>query len=169
MAQQQFGLVGVAGDMDGPAVERAEQGDVAGALVGATFGGHVVGAPVADQDGARVLVAEIELDLLERPLDEERGERVRDRPQPGQRQAPGDADEQLLADADVDHAAGVAGRGRRKLRRGDVGQHHRDPRIAVQQVGGGRDEALTHGFHGHLPVLDRRAGPRWGGRAFPGG
>ena len=78
-------------------------------------------------------MAEVELDLLERPLHEKTGERVRDRPQPSQRQPAGDPDQQLLADPDVDHTAGVAGGGGRELRCGDVREHDRDARIAVQQ------------------------------------
>ena len=62
------------------------------------------------QHRADVLVAEVELDLLVGPLDEERRVGVHDRAQAGQREPARDADHQLLADADVDHAIGVARR-----------------------------------------------------------
>ena len=49
------------------------------------------------------LVPEVQLDLLECPLDQERRVGVHDRPQPGQRQPAADADHELLPDAHVEH------------------------------------------------------------------
>ncbi len=87
---------------------------------------------------ADVLVAEVELDLLERALDQERRVAVDDRAQALLCQAGGDADHQLLADADVDDALGMplARAGRREGVDADVGQHD-------------------------APAADRRRAPRW--------
>ena len=80
-------LVGVAGHVDGPAGQRRQQRDVAGRLMRAARLRAVVGRAGADEDGADVLVAEVELDLLVGPLDEERRVRVRDRPLALEREA----------------------------------------------------------------------------------
>ena len=96
----------------------------------------VVGRADADQHRADVLVAEVELDLLERALDEERRVAVDDRAHALLRQAGGDADHQLLADADVDHALGVPvpGAGLLEGVDADVGQHERQPRVVVERL-----------------------------------
>ena len=126
----------MAGDVDREAGQRGEQGDVAGRLVRAALGRGVVGGAGADEQGADVLVAEIELDLLERALDEERRVAVDDGSHALLRQAGGHADHQLLADADVDHAVRVpqAGAGLLEGVVADVGEHDREPRVAVERL-----------------------------------
>ena len=84
-------------------------------------GRGVVGGAGRDEDGAEVLVAEVELDLLVRALDEERRIRVRDRAVALQRETGRDADHQLLADADVEDPL-VPG----EVTGADVREHHRD-------------------------------------------
>jgi hypothetical protein len=88
-------------------------------------------------------MAEVELDLLVGALDQEGGVGVRDRAQPLEAEAGGDADHQLFADADVEQPL-VAGR---KLGGADLGQDDRGTRIVVQCVGGALVEALAHGGH----------------------
>lgn len=78
---------------------------------------------------------EVELDLLERSLDEEGGECVGDWPQPGEREPGGGADKQLLADANIDHPAGMARRRTAELIGADIGQHDREARVVVKQFG----------------------------------
>jgi hypothetical protein len=72
--------------MDGPAVQGVEQRHVARRHVGVAARRPVEGRGGAHQHRAHVLVPEIQLDLLEGPLDEKAGEGVHDGPQPGQRQ-----------------------------------------------------------------------------------
>src|SRR5580693_988968 len=91
---------------------------------------------------------EVEFDLLERSLDEERGECVGDWPQPGEREATRDADKQLLADADINHPAGMARRRTVELISADIGQHDREARVVVKQFGGGGNETFPHRLHG---------------------
>ena len=110
---------------------------------------------------------EVELDLLERRARPGTARRsARSGAGPVERQPAGDADHQLLADADVDHPVRVPARGRREPAGGDVGQHDRDARVVVEQLGGGVDEALPHGRSSLAPRRRRRAaGPGWRPRA----
>jgi hypothetical protein len=146
--------------MDGPAGQGVEERDVAGALVGSAHRRVVVGGADADEHGADVLVAEVELDLLERPLDEERGVGVHDRAHAGERQSPGDADHRLLADADVEDAVRVAGAGRRERGCGDVGGNDRELRVVVQRGAHGVHKGLSHG-HSPRIVATTTFGPSW--------
>ena len=73
-------------------------------------------------------MAQVELDLLVGPLDEERRVGVHDGPQALEGEAGGDADHQLLADPDVEHAL-VA----RQLAGADLGQHDGDAGILLQR------------------------------------
>ena len=141
----------MARDVDRESGQRREQRDVARRLVRASLGRGVVGRAGADEQGADVLVAEIELDLLERALDEERRVAVDDGAHALLRQARGHADHQLLADADVDHAVGVAVPGACLLEGvvADVGEHDRKPGVAVERLRGDAREALAHAFHVH--------------------
>ena len=70
---------------------------------------------------ADVLMAEVELDLLVGTLDEEGRVGVRDGAHPLEREARGDADHRLLADADVEEPL-VA----RELGGADLGEHDRE-------------------------------------------
>ena len=124
-----------------------------GAWCGAAARGDVEGAAGADQHAADVLVPEPELDLLEGPLDQERAERVHDRPHPGERQPGADVDEQLLADADVDHPLGVLALDLPEELAGDLGVDQRRPtrrsrpgRRPSGRTGCGRPSVLS--FHG---------------------
>ena len=116
-------------DVNRPAGERREQRDVRGRLVGPPLRGRVVGGADRDEHRADVLVPQVELDLLERPLHEKRGVGVDDGSHPLERETGGDADQELLADADVDHTVGVARNRARLLEAGhaDVGQHDGEP------------------------------------------
>jgi hypothetical protein len=91
---------------------------------------------------ADVLMAQIELDLLVGALDEEGRVGVDDGSQPLQGEAGGDADHQLLANADVEEPF-VAW----ELGGADLGQHDRGARIVQQRVGGQLVEALAHRRH----------------------
>ena len=112
-------------------------------------------APMLTEDGADVLVAEVELDLLERALDEERRVGVHDRPHPLEREAGGDPDQQLLADPHVDRpgrvpAGGVARSDRRRCRRARTPTARRrralavTPRTARACLGCSRCESSIH-------------------------
>ena len=133
----------------------------------AALRGGVVGRADADQHRADVLVTEVELDLLERPLDQERRVAVDDRAHALLRHPGRDADHQLLADADVDHALGVpvAHAGRLEAVDADVGQHERQPRIVVERIGRDAREALSHAVHGHAPTTATTACGRPGSPA----
>ena len=117
LPEQPVGLVDVSGHVDRPAGKRRDERDVLGRLVRAPLARRVVGRADADEDGAEVVVAEVELEHLVRPLDEERRVRVSDGPVALEREPGGDADHQLLADADVEVARMLADRvGRRSAR-----------------------------------------------------
>ena len=103
---------------------------------------RVVRRADADEDGAEVVVAEVELEHLVRPLDEERRVRVRDRPVALEREPGGDADHQLLADAHVEVARMLADRLVPDLR-GDDG----DPLVLVERLAGELVEAFAHRRH----------------------
>ena len=87
--------------MDLPVRQGVEQRHVARRLVGAPAGDVVVRRPGAHQHSTDILVAEAQLDLLEGTLDQERRERVDDRPHAGERDPGADVERELLADADV--------------------------------------------------------------------
>lgn len=76
---------------------------------------------------------EVQLDLLEGPLDEEAGEGVHHGPQPGQRQARARSDQQLLPDADVDHAVRMPVLRALESGHTDLGEDDRDARILVEK------------------------------------
>ena len=149
--QQLLDLVGVAGHVNRESGQGGEQGDVAGGLVRAALGRGVVGGADADEQRADILVAEIELDLLERALDQERRVAVDDRAEAFLCEAGGDADHELLADPDVDHALGMPlpRAGRREGVVADVGQHDGQPRVGVECLRRDPGEALPHALHAH--------------------
>src|ERR1700750_1398006 len=111
--------------------------------------GPVVGRPDADQDGVRVLMPEVELDLLVGPFDQERRVGVHDRPHPGQRQPAAHADHQLFPDAHVEHPVRMPRRRLAEHIHGDLRQHHRGQRILVQQRRSRLREHTAHIRHGH--------------------
>ena len=149
--QKRLGLVGVTRHVNGESRHGREQRDVTGSLVRAAFLRGVVRRTDADQHRADVLVAEVELDLLERALDEKRRVAVDDRAQAFLCQSGGDSDHQLLADADVEDALGVPFDRTGPLEGvdPDVGQHERQARIAVEGLGRHAREALPHGRRTH--------------------
>jgi hypothetical protein len=153
VAQHHLGLVGMTGDVDRPVGQRAEQRHILRRLVRAAAVGCVVRGANADQDGPDALVREVELDLLERPLDQERCVGMRDGTHAGQCQAGGDADHELLADTDVDDPIRVTALGSDQARSADVGHHHRQPRILVEQLARDVCEAVAHrvGRRRHAP------------------
>ena len=106
-------------------------------------------------------MAEVELDLLVGALDQEGGVGVRDRPQALEGEAGGDADHQLLADADVEQPLVAGG----QLGGADLGQDDRGARIVVQCAGGALVEALAHGGHRCTSATTRWAARRWPGSA----
>lgn len=176
LPQQGLGLVRMARDVHPPAVQRVEQGDIAGCHMGEASGRPVVRAHGAHQDAADALVSEVQLDLLERSLDQEAGEGVHDRPHPRQRQAGTGSDQQLFPDADVDHPVRVGAPGRGEAVGADVGEHDGQPWLLVQELRGGADESVTHGVHeGSLPGSRSAAVSSWVRRgrrrpaACPGG
>ncbi len=63
---------------------------------------------------------------------------MHDRPKAGHRETRGDTDQQLLADADVDHPLGVRVLGFRHSPCTDVREHHGDPLV------GSDVEAVAH-------------------------
>lgn len=111
-------------------------------------GRPVEGGRGAHQYRADVLVPEVQFHLLEGSLDEETREGVHDRTHPGQGEARARPDEELLADADVDHPVGMPELGVREAVPADLGEHDRDPRVLVEQPGDDRGETVTHGVHG---------------------
>ena len=122
--------------VDRPPGQRADQRHVLRSLVGSALLARVVGGTDADQDAAHTLVAEVELDLLERALDQEGRVRVDDRTHALERHAGRGTDHERLADADVDRSARVALENAVRLEPADanVGEHDRDARIAVEQL-----------------------------------
>ena len=111
---------------------------------------------------ADILVAEVELDLLERALDEERRVAVDDRPQALLRQPGGDADHQLLADADVDHALWVPLDRPRSLEAVDADVGQDDAPVAGRSSSASevtRVKPLAHALHAHA-LHDRDDGVR---------
>src|SRR5262249_27666805 len=87
---------------------------------------------------------EVELDLLERTLDQERRIGVHDRSVAGQREAGGDADHQLFADADVEGTLGVALHGAEEIGPTDLGQDQGQARGAVHQLARRPLDARSH-------------------------
>ena len=110
----------------------------------------VVGRADARERAAEPLVPEVELDLLERALHEERRHRVRDRVEPLHREAGRDPDERLFHDPDVDHPVGCDLDRSAEPVDADLGKHHGDVRIALDQVGGRPRELGAHVGH-HSP------------------
>nr|BFF25436.1 hypothetical protein GCM10025732_34010 [Glycomyces mayteni] len=143
------------GDEHAPVREGVEQGHVAGAEVGVAAFGPVVGGADADEDAAGALVSEVELHLLEGAFDEERRVRVGHGAQAREGEAPGGAHEELLADADVEDAAGVLRGGLGEGVVGDVGEDEREERVHVEQrarvLGPGLAHGLGFGGHGGAP------------------
>src|SRR6185437_6945907 len=74
--------------------------------------------------------------------DEERRVRVGDRPVALEREARGDTDHQLLADAHVEVTRVVADR-----LRPDLGRDHGDPLVLVERLAGELVEPLSHSRH----------------------
>ena len=105
--------------------------------------------------GADVLVAQVELDLLVGALDDEGRVGVHDRSQALEGEAGGDADHQLLADADVEHAL-VA----RQLGGADLGEDDRGARIVVERARRELVEALAHRWSSLAPPRRPRAAAR---------
>lgn len=93
----------------------------------------VEGRGRADQYRAHVLVAEVQLELLEGPLHEEAGEGVHHRPQTGERQTRARPDQELLADADVDDTVRMAAPSVLETGQTDLGEDDGDARILVEQ------------------------------------
>ncbi len=148
-AQQHVGLVGVTRHEDAPFRERPDQRDVLRRLVRAPTRGRVVRRADADEDRADVLMAEIELQHLERPLDDERRVRMGDRPEPRERETTGHADHQLLADPNVDHAIRMTPLRGHKRRPAYLGDDDSNPIVPVDQLGGRFVEAFAHHALGH--------------------
>jgi hypothetical protein len=59
------------------------------------------------------------------------------------------ADEQLLADAQVDDPVRVPLAGRLEGIRADIGQHHGHPGVAVEQFASDPHKAVPHRVHCH--------------------
>ena len=95
------------GHLHVPARQRVEQRDVGRCVVGASARRPVVRRTDAREDRADALVTERNLELLVRSLDQERRVRVSDGPHSLDREPTRDAEHELLADADVDHAIGM--------------------------------------------------------------
>ena len=119
-------------------------------MVRAALGPVVVRRADARERAGQPLVAEVQLDLLEGTLHEERRHRVRDRVEPLHREAGRDPDEGLFHDPHVDHAV-------RRYRdrpfesvQADLGEHDCDLRIAFEQVGRRPRELGAHVGH-HSP------------------
>src|SRR6185312_10249562 len=109
---QAVGLSGSAGYQDLGCRYGQQRLDVAGGVVGGAFGAIVIGAADGDHQHAQLLVAEVELELLERAFGDEGGDRVDDGVEALEGVAGGDADHRLLHDADVHGAGGVVGEDR---------------------------------------------------------
>ncbi len=97
--------------LDPPVGQRGQQGDITGGLVRAPVRGFVVGRTYRDEHGRHLLVAEVQLDLLERALDQERREGVHDRSHARQGKARSDVDGKLLPDPYIDDTFRVLDRG----------------------------------------------------------
>ena len=84
----------------------------------------IVGRPDGGEDRTQPLMAKVELDLLERPLDQERRAGVDDRPEALQRESGSEADQQLLPDPEVQNAPGMLfhDAGFFEVRKADVGE-----------------------------------------------
>src|SRR5690606_32193802 len=136
-------------------------------VVGVPAARPVVRGTDADEDRTQVLMAEIELDLLERALDEERPVRVHERAQPGQRHAGGGADHGLLADAHVYDPVRMPASEAGEPVHGDVGKHNRRAWLEVHELGDGLYELLAHPYSLGSTVATTAVGRpgRWALRA----
>ena len=136
ISQQRLRFIGVSRHVQAPARQRREAGDVSGGVMGVAAGGPVMACPDGDQDRADTLVTEIELHLLERALHEERRVGVHDRAETLKGMACGNADQELLADAQVAQPSGVAARCAGVLEPigSDVREQQHDPRVRVEQI-----------------------------------
>ncbi|CAM5736704.1 hypothetical protein SHIRM173S_06288 [Streptomyces hirsutus] len=95
-------------------------------------------------------MTEVQLDLLERPLDEEAGERVHDGPQAGERHPGGGPHQELFPDADVDDPVRIPADGIGEGVRADLGEDDGDPGLVEQP--GDDGERTGHGcFDGRGP------------------
>src|SRR4051794_9915318 len=112
--------------------------------------GAVVARADTDEDAADALVAEVELDLLETALDQERGVRVGDRAHAFERHAGRGRNHQSLADPDVDRTPGMALKDVKlvEVALADVRDDDGHSLVVVEQVRGHSVEALAHRF-GH--------------------
>ena len=91
-------------------------------------------------------MVQVQLDLLERPLDQEARECVRDRAHASQSHPAGHADQHLLADPEVHDAVWMPLPGGLERISGDIREHYRHFRIGVEQFGRDAAEALSHGL-----------------------
>ena len=101
-------------------------------------------------------MAEVELELLVRPLDEERRVRVHDRPVALERETGRDADHQLLADAHVEVTRMLADRARPRSAR----EHDGDPLVLVERLAGERRRTRSRIVVISLHLRDDAARPR---------
>ena len=140
VSKQRLGLVGVAGDVQAPARQRREAGDVPGGVMRVAAGGPVVARPHGDEDRTDALMPKIELHLLEGALDEKWSVGMDDRPEAFQGMTRGDADQELLPDADVAQPPGMSLRstGCREPIGSDVREQQHDARVRVEQFGSRR-------------------------------
>ena len=109
--------------------DREHRGHIAGGVVGGALARVVVRAAGPDEGASEALVAEVELQLLERPLSHEGCERVCDRMEALHREPGRDPHHRLLGDADVHGSERVASPGIVEQLPADLREHDRDPRI----------------------------------------
>ena len=87
---------------DGEVVNRAQRGEVVQRMMRAAERAVADAGADADEPGRHIRVADVVLDLLERPRREKAGRRNGERLLARRRQSGGDADQVLLGDADFD-------------------------------------------------------------------
>ena len=144
-------LRGVTGHQHPQPGNRGQRLHITGGVVGGALGAVVEGSTCADQDRAQLLVSQVVLDLLQRPLGHEGCDRVGDREKPFKCEAGGHPDHRLLHDPDVDRAGRITLERSPEVLEADLGQRDRDPRVLLEQLRHRRPGLSAHAGSSHAP------------------
>ena len=116
VTEQRLDLIGMPGDVYVPPGERGDERDILRRLMRPPARRGVVGRPDAHEHRPEVLMTEVELQHLERALDQERRVRVHDRPETREGEAARHTNHELFADPDVHVAVALSRPRGRELR-----------------------------------------------------
>lgn len=127
--------------------DAAERLHVAGRMVRPAGLAVVVGGAGRDERAAEPLVAEVELDLLERTLRQEGRERMHDRMEALEREAGCDPNRTLLHDPGIHGPPRIVVDRGPKVVEADVRHHDRDALVVLEELDRGRHRLLAHRGH----------------------